>query len=179
MLAEKLYDPATANVEKYEIEQRAQKAIEAASNAFYRLYPPRSKRGMRSFEARRVMEGERFLEELARTIANAAEVDTTPGQTRPSYLEQYPAGERNAATLIQYMTRYGLEFGKARAGTEHLYDRLFLQYRDLARLLNAAPKPESVTAAMIDIDLDEILRDESDDWAGPKAESLKRLESGR
>ncbi len=159
----RLFRPGVSNVEKYEIEQQFQVSLKNATNAFYRIYPPESRLSPTPILTRRINAAEQYLQELERTVSSFAEVDTSYAVERPSFFDHYPAEERNAATLIQYMMRYGVEFGKAKAGTEIVYDRLFIQFRDLARQLNAAPGRESIAGAIIDLDFDGLMRDESDE----------------
>lgn len=158
-LAGLLISEETSNSQRYEIEQRLLEALKQASNDFYTRFPPEPRQARSLIAHRRFEAAERYLAELERTIASLAETPTGGSSGRPSYYQEYDHDKRNAATLIQYMMRYGLEFGKASSGAEFVYDRLFLQFRDLARELNAAPGREKITKPIINLDLDELVKD--------------------
>ena len=159
-IATRLFLPGVSNLEKYEIEQQFRDALSKATNAFYQQFPPDRKRTLTT--SQRIDAAEKFLQELDRTISNFAEADSNFTVRRPSYFQAYQPQQRNVATLIQYMMKYGLQFGNATAGTEVAYDRLFIQMRDLARKLESAPNRDSITEPIINLDLDAIMKDKSD-----------------
>ncbi|MDA8743400.1 hypothetical protein N9N28_02095 [Rubripirellula amarantea] len=159
-VAKRLFDPNATKFEKYDTEKEVQRVIADAANAFYRKYPISDRKSLSGREIRRIYTAERFLEQLDRTLVALMETDMSGVVRRPCYVDEYDPEDRNAATLIQYMMTYGIEFGPARTGSELVYDRLFLQYRDLARTLNAAPTVDTITEPIINLDLDAMVADE-------------------
>ncbi|WP_436717622.1 hypothetical protein U8335_12865 [Roseiconus lacunae] len=160
-----LLSPDVSNLQRYEIEQQLNRQLQEASNAFYQRFPIRPKKTRTMIESQRFHAAEQYLAELERTIASLAE-QSGVGGGRPSFFAEYASDDRNAATLVQYMARYGVEFDKAPAGAEFVYDRLFLQLRDLANQINAAPQQDEITDPIINLDLDEMIKDESDGQTG-------------
>ncbi len=164
-VAQHMFDPKLSRLQKFELEKEVLHVLEDATNAFYRKYPLNTRGSLSIIESRRVHAADEFLAELGRTLANVAESDNSSEYARPCYVDQYAPEERNAATLIQYMATYGLTFRPAQASTEYIYDRLFLQFRDLARQLDAAPSRDSITEPIINLDFDAMMAEKGDDRA--------------
>lgn len=147
-------------VGRFAAEKEVFRNIEQAAAALDGKYPPGQRRGLKGLTIRRILDAERFLQELSRNVATLAE--TAEQIERPSYFDRYPPDQRNVASLIQYMTLYGLKFTPAKAGQEPLYDVLFREALTLAKQLNAAPSRESISEPIINLDLDAAVRDPGD-----------------
>ncbi|GEM_PF-6882596 len=146
--------------DRFAAEQELLLKIEDATTALQRKYPPANRRSLRKITLRRVLDAERFLEDLSRNMATLAEEQALAA--RESFFDTYAQEQRNVAALIQYMTRYGLSFSAAEPGQETFYDILFREAYTLSNQLNAAPNRDSITAPIINLDLDEMVRDPRD-----------------
>ncbi|EMI19494.1 secreted protein [Rhodopirellula maiorica SM1] len=134
-------------------------AFEAISSKFYHRYPPNKRKGLSLAQWRRINDAEAFLRRVNQTVMQAADADVNAIQ-RTAYTDAYPPEHRNIATLSKFMLQNGIEFGKAKPGTEFVYEQMIPQFRELLARLEINPNEEWIADAVVNMDLAKEVRDE-------------------
>ncbi|MCM2371842.1 hypothetical protein [Aporhodopirellula aestuarii] len=104
-------------------------ALAQVSQAFYGYFPP----PWRNMATERVLEliaAERHLIQVSREVEAIRDRGTLNAMTRGQYFDPLSDGE-NAATLIAWMTRNGMEFAPPRPGHEDAYATLMGQLKEM------------------------------------------------
>ncbi|WP_442509871.1 hypothetical protein SH528x_001471 [Novipirellula sp. SH528] len=158
-LAEQMLSRELTPEQQFLISEKFTSAFEAISSKFYHRYPPNKRKGLSLAEWRRINDAEAFLRRVNQTVMQAADTDVNAIQRR-AYTEAYPPEQRNIATLSKFMLQNGIEFGKAKPGTEFVYEQIAPQFRELLALLEISPDEEWIADAIVNMDLAKEVRDE-------------------
>ncbi|GAA5506991.1 hypothetical protein [Novipirellula caenicola] len=158
-LGEQMLSRELTPEQQFEVSEKFTSAFESISSKFYHRYPPNQRKGLSLAQWRRINDAETFLRRVNQTVTQAADTDVNAIQ-RQAYTDAYPPEHRNIATLSKFMLQNGIEFGKAKPGTEFVYDQLAPQFRELLARLEINPNEEWITDAMVNMDLAKQVRDE-------------------